>query len=89
MTGKPTAVVTGGAGFIGSHMVDLLLERGYRVRVIDSLAGGRKINLSHQDRNPDLTCAWIDIRSLQPESPLFEGARYVFHFAGSYHSQYQ
>ncbi|MGA2125050.1 MAG: NAD-dependent epimerase/dehydratase family protein, partial [Xanthobacteraceae bacterium] len=39
------AVVTGGAGFIGSHMVDLLLERGYRVRVVDSLAGGREANL--------------------------------------------
>jgi len=40
------AVVTGGAGFIGSHMVDLLLERGYRVRVVDSLAGGREANRS-------------------------------------------
>ena len=41
------AVVTGGAGFIGSHMVDLLLARGYRVRVIDSLVGGREANLAH------------------------------------------
>ena len=42
MTGKPVAVVTGGAGFIGSHMVDTLLARGYAVRVIDNLTGGRK-----------------------------------------------
>ena len=40
------SVVTGGAGFIGSHMVDLLLERGHSVRVIDNLAGGREANLA-------------------------------------------
>ncbi len=36
----PIAVVTGGAGFIGSHTVDLLVDEGYRVHVIDSLVGG-------------------------------------------------
>ena len=43
------AVVTGGAGFIGSHMVDHLLDRGYRVRVIDNLVGGRVANLAHHE----------------------------------------
>ena len=37
---SPVAVVTGGAGFIGSHMVDVLLDRGFSVRVIDNLVGG-------------------------------------------------
>lgn len=82
MTAKPIAVVTGGAGFIGSHMVDLLLDQGYQVRVIDNLVGGHKANLAHHEANSDLTCFWEDIRGLQPESPIFGGARFVFHLAG-------
>ena len=39
------ALVTGGAGFIGSHMVDLLLSKGYLVRVVDNLITGKHINL--------------------------------------------
>jgi UDP-glucose 4-epimerase len=76
------AVVTGGAGFIGSHMVDLLLERGFEVRVVDNLTGGHRSNLKHHADNPRLTCHWEDIRDLEPSSPIFTGARYVFHFAG-------
>ena len=82
MTGKGVAVVTGGAGFIGSHMVDVLLDHGYAVRVIDNLSGGRKSNLAHLDGRPDVERHWLDIRSLKPESPVFANARYVFHFAG-------
>ena len=41
MSNRKLAVVTVGAGFIGSHMVDLLLDEGFRVHVIDNLAGGR------------------------------------------------
>lgn len=79
---KPIAVVTGGAGFIGSHMVDLLLDRGFAVRVVDSLVGGREGNLAHHAGNPDLATDWRDIRSLQPGDALFAGSHYVFHFAG-------
>lgn len=82
MNVKPIAVVTGGAGFIGSHMVDLLLADGFRVRVIDNLAGGHKANLAHLGGNSDLECFWTDICDLEPDSAIFEGARYVFHFAG-------
>ena len=82
MSAKPVAVVTGGAGFIGSHMVDHLLERGYRVRVIDNLTGGRTANLEHHAGNPALSFEEIDIRDLEPESSLFHGAKYVLHFAG-------
>ena len=44
--------MTGGAGFIGSHMVDLLLDRGFTVRVIDNLVGGRLANLEHRRSDP-------------------------------------
>ena len=78
----PRAVVTGGAGFIGSHMVDLLLERGFEVRVVDNLVGGRKSNLDHHKSNAKLACYWEDIRRLPSASPIFEDVDYVFHFAG-------
>lgn len=82
MSRKPVAVVTGGAGFLGSHMVDLLLEQGYRVRAIDNLVGGREANLAHHARNPDLAFEKGDVRGLKPGSRLFEDACFVFHFAG-------
>ena len=46
----PIAVVTGGAGFIGSHMVDVFVDNGYAVRVIDNMVGGREANLAHHGR---------------------------------------
>src|SRR5580658_7791202 len=76
------AIVTGGAGFIGSHMVDLLLARGYRVRVIDSLVGGRKANLAHHGNEPRLSFERGDIRRLEPRVALFKDAAIVIHFAG-------
>ncbi len=76
------AVVTGGAGFIGSHMVDLLLERGFTVRVIDNLVGGRLDNLAHQKHESRLTVDVRDIREVAPGDALFAGADYVIHFAG-------
>lgn len=82
MSKIPVAIVTGGAGFIGSHMVDLLLKRGFAVRVIDNLAGGREANLEHHKSNPGLTFEKRDIRSIATDDSLFSDARYVFHFAG-------
>ncbi len=82
MKDKPVVVVTGGAGFIGSHTVDLLLNEGFKVRVIDSLVGGREANLKQHQHNPDLTCEWMDIRDLVPNTKIFSGVRYVIHFAG-------
>jgi len=77
-----TALVTGGAGFIGSHMVDLLLARGYNVRVIDNLCGGREANIAHHMGRPDFVFRHEDIRACQAGDELFEGVGTVFHFAG-------
>lgn len=44
----PNALVTGGAGFIGSHVADLFLERGYAVDVLDNFSSGRRENVSHR-----------------------------------------
>ena len=82
MSAKPIAVVTGGAGFIGSHMVDLLVERGYVVRVIDNMVGGREENLAVHRNNPDVTLEQRDIRSYASSDAFFKGAKYVIHFAG-------
>lgn len=82
MAGRPLAVVTGGAGFIGSHMVDLLVDHGFRVRAIDNLVGGRVQNLAQHRGNSDVVLEERDIRAVAPNDALFAGAKYVFHFAG-------
>ena len=82
MSSKPIAVVTGGAGFIGGHMVDHLVEQGYAIRVIDSLVGGREENLVQHQSNPDVILEKRDIRSFSAQDPLFKDAKLVFHFAG-------
>ena len=76
------AVVTGGAGFIGSHMVDRLLDEDFRVHVIDNLVGGRLENLAHRSGDANLVVETRDILDLAPDDKLFAGAEYVFHFAG-------
>ena len=80
--GLRTAIVTGGAGFIGSHMVDLLLQRGYAVRAVDNLAGGRRANVAHHEGNAAFRLVEADIRDFEPGDAVFSGVDHVFHFAG-------
>jgi len=76
------SVVTGGAGFIGSHLVDHLLADGHEVVVLDNLATGRRENLAHHNGSPHLTTGLLDIADYEAICPYFEGADWVFHLAG-------
>ena len=82
MSKKKIAVVTGAAGFIGSHMVDLLRARDYRVHAIDNLVGGRLENLQQYEKDAELVFEEKDLRALEADDKLFSGADYVIHFAG-------
>jgi UDP-glucose 4-epimerase len=82
MSSSKTVLVTGGAGFIGSHMVDILLDHDYIVRVIDNLIGGRESNLAGQIDNSRLQVDLRDIREVSADDALFKGIDYVVHFAG-------
>lgn len=81
MTEPKTVVVTGGSGFIGSHLVDLLLAEGHTVRVLDNYAIGRKANLGHHADNPQLQIHEVDVADAAAILPLFAGAQWVFHLA--------
>ncbi len=78
----PNAIVTGGAGFIGSHMVDLLLNKGYNVRVIDNLIAGKYINLEHHKNNKNLILDERDIRKINSDDNIYNSIDYIYHFAG-------
>lgn len=75
---KPISVVTGGAGFLGSHLSDLLLSRGHRVVVIDNLVTGSINNIAHLAGNQDFRFIQQDVTEfLFLEGPV----DYVWHFA--------
>jgi dTDP-glucose 4,6-dehydratase len=74
---KPRALVTGGAGFLGSHLCDALLAEGYSVVAADNLLTGRMSNIEHLGRDANFEFRKIDINE-----PFDCGAvNYVFHFA--------
>ena len=76
------AIVTGGAGFIGSHMVDLLVSRDIDVTVIDNFSTGRLDNLEHHRGRSGLIVHAADLSALPADCSWFEGVDYVFHFGG-------
>lgn len=75
------SLVTGGCGFIGSHMVDRLLAEGHTVRVIDDFSTGRPENLKHHEGHPCLRIVEADICDHERIAPLFEGVDWAFHMA--------
>ncbi len=75
------ALITGGAGFIGSHLTELLLAQGHETIVIDNFHGGRGRNLQRVENHPHFSCHTLDIREKGAIEPLFENVDWVFHLA--------
>ena len=78
---KLKSIVTGGAGFIGSNLVDRLVENGHKVIVIDNFVSGKKSNLSHQSKK-NVKIVKLDISNNKKLGKYFKGVNYVFHLAG-------
>ncbi len=77
-TKQPVSLVTGGAGFLGSHLVDLLLSRGHRVIAIDNFVTGRVDNIAHLAGNQNFRFIQQDVT----EFIFLDGpVNYVWHFA--------
>ena len=78
---KVRSLVTGGAGFIGSNLVDTLVKEGHKVIVIDNFISGKRSNLSqHQEKN--VTIIKLDISKNKNLDKYFKKIDYVFHLAG-------
>ena len=77
----PITLVTGGAGFIGSHLVDRLLADGRQVRVLDDFSTGREANLAHLAGEPRLTVTRGSILDRSVVAEAMRGAEAVFHLA--------
>ncbi|NVN96558.1 MAG: NAD-dependent epimerase/dehydratase family protein [Bacteroidetes bacterium] len=76
-------IVTGGAGFIGSHIVDALIDSGHEVHIVDDMSAGK-----HENVNEKAILHIIDIRDKEKLLPIFAGVDYVFHEAAVPRVQY-
>ena len=75
-------LITGGAGFIGSHLADLLIASGHEVVVIDNLSNGRKSNIEHLLKKKNFIFHKLDITNMDDIEPIFVNVDWVFHLAG-------
>jgi UDP-glucose 4-epimerase len=75
-------IITGGSGFIGSHLADLLIKLGHNVAVIDNLSNGRVDNIQHLINNKNFKFHELDITKLEDIKPVFKNVDWVFHLAG-------
>jgi UDP-glucose 4-epimerase len=72
-------LVTGGCGFIGSHLVDRLVNDGHEVVILDNLSSGSLRNIEHHKVNPKVSFHHVDIADFDKIAPLFAGVAKVFH----------
>ncbi|MDO8593476.1 MAG: NAD-dependent epimerase/dehydratase family protein [bacterium] len=80
---KKIAVVTGGAGFIGSHLAAVLLAEGYAVKVVDNLSGGKRKKVPQE-----AVFFELDINNTEELAKVIAGAEFVFHLAALPRVQY-
>ncbi|KKG09426.1 NAD-dependent epimerase/dehydratase family protein [Methanosarcina sp. 2.H.A.1B.4] len=83
MSLKKKILVTGGAGFIGSNLVDRLMERGNRVLVFDNLSSGQMEFIEHHLENPDFTLMKGDLLDQEAIESVCKGIDFVFHVAAN------
>ena len=76
-------LVTGGAGFIGSHLVDKLMQQGYQVRVVDNLSVGRIENIKQWLNHPRLQLIKGDLRNPTVACKVVKGVDIVYHLAAN------
>lgn len=78
-------LVTGGAGFIGSHVCDALIARGHRVTAVDNMLLGRRENIAHLLPRSDFSFAQADVSDRAALDPIFASGRFdcVFHLAAN------
>ena len=75
-------LVTGGCGFIGSHLAEQLLSQGHDVVILDNLSCGRLANISSFENHPKLRMVTADIVKREQIVEAFIGIDWVFHLAG-------
>jgi len=74
-------LITGGAGFIGSHLSDFLLDAGHTVTVIDNYITGSRDNVQHLTSHPEFTLVEGDVQTVELLNPLVADSDYVVHLA--------
>jgi UDP-glucose 4-epimerase len=78
---RRSALITGGAGFIGSHIADALLAEGWTVAVLDDLSTGSVANVAHLLHRPDFDLVVESVLSAETVNEVAEGCDVVFHLA--------
>ena len=81
MKKREISIVSGGAGFIGSNLVDQLVRMGHKVTVLDNFITGKRSNLSHHKKT-NVKIIKVDISVKKKLEKYFKGIDYVFHLAG-------